>query len=189
VKPRTLIWRSLRFRGRAHAGVVLGAMVGRAALIGALIVGDSVRETLRQRALERLGGAELVLDTRDRFFEIALQERLAAAYGELTKSNPPTTKPNFQAFLRLPAVASRQDGAARANQVQVWGTSKLAEDSIWLNEGLRDQLSAKVGDTIILRVHKPSALSRDAVITPRDDTSVALRLIVGGFLSSAESGT
>jgi ABC-type antimicrobial peptide transport system permease subunit len=163
---------------RAHLGVVLGAMVGSAALIGALIVGDSVRETLRQRALERLGGADLVLDSRDRFFEAALADRLA-------KSG---TAGVFDALLRLPGVASRQDGVARANQVQVWGTLKVARNSIWLNEALRDQLSAKVGDTIILRVHKPSALSRDAVITPRDDTSVALRLTVGGFFTAKEKG-
>src|SRR5688572_14880980 len=130
MRVRTLVWNSLRFRARSHLGVVLGAMIGSAALIGALIVGDSVRETLRQRALERLGGAELVLDTRDRFFEVALQERLAAAYKDLTKTNAAggstESRPTFQALLRLPGVASRQDGAARANQVQVWGTPKIA---------------------------------------------------------------
>ncbi|HKQ39034.1 MAG TPA: ABC transporter permease [Verrucomicrobiae bacterium] len=191
MKTSDLIWKSLRYRSRAHAGMVLGAMIGSAALIGALIVGDSVRETLRQRALERLGGAELVLDARDRFFEIALQERLFAACNELSQTNrrlAGTARPGFQALLRLPAVASRQDGAARANQVQVWGMTNVARNSIWLNEALRAQLSANVGETIILRVHKPSALSRDAVITPRDDTSIALRLTVGGFFNAKDEG-
>ncbi len=188
MKTRTLIWNSLRYRARSHLGVVLGAMIGSAALIGALIVGDSVRETLRQRALERLGGADMVLDGRDRFFEVALQDRLAGAYKDLAKTNSAAGDPAFHALLRLPAVASRQDSSARANQVQVWGTPKVARDSIWLNESLRTQLSAKVGETVILRVHKPSALSRDAVITPRDDTSVALRLTVGGFFSAKENG-
>lgn len=188
MKARTLIWNSLRFRARAHLGVVLGAMVGSAALIGALIVGDSVRGTLRQRAVERLGGADYVLDTRDRFFTVGLQERLAAAHGELASNRTAASSPSFEALLRLPGVASRQDGSARANQVQVWGTLKIAPGTIWLNPALRDQLSAKIGDIIILRVHKPSALSRDAVITPRDDTSVALRLTVGGMLGAAERG-
>src|SRR6185369_14486937 len=39
-----------------------------------------------------------------------------------------------------------------------------------------------------LRIHKPSALSRDAVITPRDDTSVALRLTVQGVVTGPELG-
>ena len=42
---RTLIRRSLRFHWRSHLGVVLGAAMGSAALIGALVVGDSVRES------------------------------------------------------------------------------------------------------------------------------------------------
>ena len=37
----TLIRRSLRFHARAHLGVVLGAAVGSAALVGALVVGSS----------------------------------------------------------------------------------------------------------------------------------------------------
>ena len=55
VTTGTLIWRSLRFHARAHVGALLGAAVGSAVLIGALVVGDSVRLTLRDRALERLG--------------------------------------------------------------------------------------------------------------------------------------
>ena len=43
----TLIRRSLRYHARAHLGVLLGATVGSAVLIGALLVGDSVRESLR----------------------------------------------------------------------------------------------------------------------------------------------
>src|ERR1035441_8330832 len=50
-----LIRRNLSFHARAHFGVVLGAAIGSAALIGALVVGDSVREILhlRQRKLCR----------------------------------------------------------------------------------------------------------------------------------------
>ena len=48
---RRLILCSLRFHARAHLGVVLGAMVGSAALIGALAMGDSVRGSLKDMAL------------------------------------------------------------------------------------------------------------------------------------------
>ena len=50
---RTLIQRSLRFHWRAHLGVVLGAAIGSAALIGALIVGVS-------RSGLALSGAEVL---------------------------------------------------------------------------------------------------------------------------------
>src|SRR6185503_371971 len=100
------------------------------------------------------------------------------------------------------ATATREDDSARANRVQVFGV----QDSFWsfgqsprqrtdltngvvlLNEALAAQLRATAGDTVILRIHKPSALSRDAVITPRDDTSVALRLTVQGVVTGPELG-
>src|SRR5688572_27674377 len=72
---RTLIRHSLCFHWRAHLGVVLGAAVGSAALIGALVVGDSVRGSLRQRTLEQFGHVEFLLDGKDRTFTEALVAR------------------------------------------------------------------------------------------------------------------
>src|SRR6185369_15270236 len=64
----TFIRRSLRFHARAHLGVVLGAAVGSAALIGALVVGDSVRGSLQELALQRLGKIHYAMAPSDRFF-------------------------------------------------------------------------------------------------------------------------
>ena len=58
---RTLIRRSLRHHWRGHLGVLLGAAVGSAALIGALVVGDSVRGSLRETALQRLGWVDAAM--------------------------------------------------------------------------------------------------------------------------------
>ncbi len=65
---RTLIKRSLRFHWRGHLGVLLGAAVGSAAMIGALVVGDSVRLSLRELALQRLGNVQFAMETGDRHF-------------------------------------------------------------------------------------------------------------------------
>src|SRR5206468_7686455 len=64
----TLVLRSLRFHARAHLGALLGATVGSAVLIGALVVGDSVRGSLREMALARLGKVQIALAANDRFF-------------------------------------------------------------------------------------------------------------------------
>src|SRR5262245_34822800 len=74
----TLVVRSLRFHARSHLGVLLGAIVGSAALVGALVVGDSVRGSLKDMALARLGNVELALIGGDRFFRDALADTLAA---------------------------------------------------------------------------------------------------------------
>ena len=46
---RTLIRRSLRFHWRSHLGVVLGATIGSAALIGALVMSLRNSTTLMRR--------------------------------------------------------------------------------------------------------------------------------------------
>jgi ABC-type antimicrobial peptide transport system permease subunit len=189
---RLLLRRSLSFNLRNHIGVILGAAVAAAVLVGALAVGDSVKETLKQRALDRIGGVVALLDGRDRFFEVRP--------GGLAGTNFDASIPAAHA-LRLPAVATRQDGAARANQVVLYGVppefwslasrpgSKApGDDEVFLNQALAAQLSAKPGDELVLRIHKPSALSQDAVITPRDGSSVALRVRVGQIVGPEDFG-
>ena len=73
----TLIRRSLRFHARAHLGVVLGAAIGSAALIGALVVGDSVRESLTNMALRRLGKSTSPSPRRIAFSRPAWRQRLS----------------------------------------------------------------------------------------------------------------
>jgi len=186
-------WRSLSFHAGAHLGVVLAAAVAATVLVGALTVGDSVRETLRRRALDRIGKAHHVLDGGDRYFG-------ARPGGPASPSALADPLATFA--LRLPGVVTRQDGAARANQVRVYGVPKdfgaMAPEMcqfphgqdgmVALNQALARHLSAQVGDELVLRLHKPSALSQDAVISPRDGASVALRVRVGKILGPADWG-
>ena len=67
-----LILSSLRHHARAHVGTLLGAVVASAVLIGALVVVDSVRYSLREQALERLRNIHLAVVQHDRYFRAAL---------------------------------------------------------------------------------------------------------------------
>jgi putative ABC transport system permease protein len=165
-------------------GVVLGAAVGSAALIGALVVGDSVRESLKDMALARLGKVETAMASGDHLFRAQLGGKTIAA------------------VLQLPATATAQDASARANHVQLLGVdstfwqlaqqppafSNLPPDSVVLNEPLAQQLNAEAGDTILLRVEKPSLLSRDAPVSPQENYSVAMRLKVQAIVSDEQFG-
>lgn len=182
-----LIWRSLTHNARAHLGVVLGAAVGSAALIGALLVGDSIRGTLRDMALARLGDVSVALDSGDRFFRDALANDLPFPAAPVAN---------------LSATAARADGEARANNVHVIGIDQRIgrvtrnaprfgsndADVVILNTALASQLQVKAGDSVLLRVQKPSLLSREAPITPQQDSAVALRLTVAGVAGDREFG-
>ena len=187
----TLIFRSLRFHARSHVGALLGAAVGSAVLIGALAVGDSVRGSLRGIALARLGQTQLAMASNDRFF----RSQLAA---DLDPDLDALVVPCLQ-FL---GTASAADASARANRVQVLGVDEHfwtlnhapvsfknpSAGEVILNARLAGQLKAKVGDTILLRVPKPSQLSRDAPLSPQEDYSLALRVAISAIASSDAFG-
>ena len=69
---RTFILRSLRFHARSHIGTMLGVAVATAVLVGALAVGDSMRESLRELNLQRIGQTDFALPGKDRLFRAAL---------------------------------------------------------------------------------------------------------------------
>ncbi len=227
----TLIRRSLRFHARAHFGVLLGAAIGTTALTGALIVGDSVKQTLRARALARLGPIHFALHTPDRLFRADLGKRMATAAAIPYAPPNVARKPTLVAALMLPGVATRPDASARVNQVTILGvespawpllsgwssvfpglktpdgrafmdevtrlrvgygdgplTSWQAGESVLINETLARQLRVRRGDEIILRIRKPSALGLEAAISPRDQDTVALRLVIGAVIPSAALG-
>ncbi len=184
-----LVRANLRYFLVSYLGVVVGTALSAAILVGALAVGDSVRLSLRDRAMERLAGAFAVISTGDRYFDDSLDERIERAGPDGLDSEP-------SVLLELPGMAARQDASARANVIRVIGVpagflpgiDTSASDRVWLNPSLARQLHAVVGDEVVIRVHKPSALSRDAVITPRDTVAVALRFKVAGIVSPNAGG-
>ena len=196
---RTLLLRSLRFHWRAHLGVLLGAAVGSAALIGALVVGDSVRGSLRDRALERLGQIQFAMAPQERLFRAELASDIGICFQRHYLF--PKRGGTMVAALRLPATATSADGSARANHVEILGVEPnfaalsgnglfppLSQTGVFLNAPLARQLRVRVGDVILLRGRKPAALPLEAPVSPRSTGLFALRLTVEGIVSDASLG-
>ncbi|HCS51480.1 MAG TPA: hypothetical protein DIW81_07780, partial [Planctomycetaceae bacterium] len=78
-----LILRTLRYYWRTNLAVLLGVAVGAAVICGALIVGDSVRYSLEQMTLDRLGNVDYALSG-SRFF----REEIAADITEDLSKQP-----------------------------------------------------------------------------------------------------
>ncbi len=184
----TLIARGVRYYWRAHLGVLLGAAIATAVLVGALAVGDSVRLGLRRQALERIGRADAVLAGGERTFRAALADAFAGA----------TVAP----VLQFVGVAARPDGTRRAGGVQVLGVdgrffelglephdgARPGPDRALVNERLARQLGVEGGDTLIVRIPNPSAVPRDLALSTTDDISLALRVEIAGVLPDESQG-
>src|SRR5262249_40809726 len=184
----TLLRRSLKFHVRSHLGVVLGATIGSAALTGALLVGDSVRESLRDRALAKLGWVELALSSNDRLFSQNLAAIYRAKKGE-----------RASAALRLRATANSGDGSNRANRVELLGIdpffgpsnsplTAIPSNSVVINVALARQLHVQAGEEIVLRTRQPMALSQELPVAPRNQGALALRLRVHALVSPEALG-
>lgn len=185
MNPATIILSSVRYYWRTHLGVVLGSALGAMVLIGALLVGDSVKATLKHQALLRIGKADAALVAGDRFFREQLAEDVG---GE--------TAPAL--FLR--GSVSRADGSARVNQAQVLGVDArfwkfapnasfaMPADQIALSQRAAGQLGAAQGDTVIVRVEKPGAFSRDAPLSGEESEVVAIRAQVARVIADEEFG-
>jgi ABC-type antimicrobial peptide transport system permease subunit len=187
-----LAFQSLRFYWRTQLGVLLGATLAAAILIGALAVGDSVRHTLELQALARIGKTEFSLVTQDRFFREQLARELAAEM-----------KTQVAPLLVAQATISTPDNKHRANNVQVVGVDKrffeiggssknplhdAGSDAIAVNERLADRLGIRVGEPVIVRMEEPSQVSRDAPLSGEANVSTALRAKVIAVASDAQFG-
>jgi len=170
---------SLRHHWRMHVAVGLGVAVATAVLTGALLVGDSVRGSLRDLTLQRLGRIDSALVT-DHFFRAALAEEV---HGEPAILMPGTLE------------AGGGDNLRRATQVSIVGVRdafwKLGEggpkeplvaESVAITEPLARELGVATGDTILLRIPAAKAIPADSSLGKKDDTSIGRRLRVAVVL-------
>ena len=183
-----LVIRSLTFHWRVHAAVVLGVAAATAVLTGALLVGDSVRGSLRGLVLDRLGKIDALLIS-PRFFRAELASELAAT--------PAFTARYDQA---IPAILFPQgtventtdDRVTRASRILIvatpnsfWDLDTKAvrpkvvpgEDEVVLNEPLAHELGATVGSTITLRL--PEAANAIPAESPLGEKEDRVRGIPG----------
>lgn len=198
ITPLRLALRGALFHWRTHAGVLLGSAVAAAVLIGALVLGDSVRATLRRQALERIGSVESALVTGDRL----VLEDLAGPGGRLDRAA--ATASRSAALLALRGVAATTAGDRVARETSVYGVddhffalapnpnpanppgpSALGPGQAIITPRLAAQLDASPGDTIIIRVEQPTLLPRDAVLGTLEDVALPLRLTVAAVASDA----
>lgn len=190
----TLIFRSLAYYWRTHLGTALGALLGAAVIAGALFVGDSVKETLHQQALARIGKIEAAILSGDHFVQLASPPLIATPEREaLTAATVPV--------LLLRGSVSRPDGKARIQRAQVagvdagfWALSPGgvappgAEEGIVLNESAAAQLGVKPGDSLVIRVEKPSAFSRDAPLSGEEEQAIGISAKVAAVVGDAGFG-
>ena len=185
-----LVVRSLVHYWRTNAAVVAGVATAVAVLAGALLVGDSVRGSLRDLVLERLGRTDYVVASGG-FFREQLADELPADAAALERTAP---------LIILPGIVSEQTGGRRAGGVRVYAvddrfwrfhareTAGPGDGEVFLSRALAEELGAGAGGTVLVRVERPSAIPLESLHARKDDLARALRLTVRAVLPPSELG-
>lgn len=175
---------SARHYWRGHLGLLLGAFLASSILSGSLLVGDSVRASLRRVAELRLGKVQSGLLGGDRWFTADLAR-----------------KTNAEPLIIAVGSTASANGKVRVNGTQVLGIEEgfwklstsgkvpaMKRSEVLINEPLARKLGIKVGDTVIVRLERPSAISRDAPLSGSTNQDVSLRRQVAGIVSAEDFG-
>jgi ABC-type lipoprotein release transport system permease subunit len=188
-----LLLRNLLYHWRGNLPVMLGVLVGTAVLTGALLVGDSLRGSLRDRTARRLGWVHQAL-VAPRFFRAELAAELAG---------PTSGRVTPALLLRGTAGAGAGDSAAEVRGVSVLGVDEgffapqpppegfpgpVAEPRAWLSAALADALGVQAGSALTLRLQKPEALPRETVLGSKKAEVEKWDLTVAGVLGGDAAG-
>lgn len=180
----SLILRNLRYHARGNLAVLLGAMVGAAVLTGALLVGDSLRGSLRDRTDRQLGSIDAAL-VGPRFLRAEIADQL-----------PGQTRGCI--LLQGTVHAGTPEEERRAGKVSVWGVNRRFgidlptldgnEPVAILSANLAKALDARVGDQIFVGVQKSGDSPRASLIGKRGitDTTRTFKLTVTHILTDAD---
>jgi ABC-type lipoprotein release transport system permease subunit len=198
-----LIRRGLAHHWRIHLAVALGVMAGTAVLTGALLVGDSVRGSLRDLALDRLGSIDVAL-VAPHFFreelaaEVTSQPSASEHFGEAIpaiilraslardgyaaeSANDQDGGQGFSGRVMLYAVPPEfwQLGTGGPQQPpRPANETSLADAEVVLNEPLAAELGAAVGDTVLLHLPEASLVPRETTLGRKSGFTALARLKV-----------
>ena len=204
MKATTLVLRGLTYYWRTNVAVVAGVATAVAVLAGALLVGDSVRGSLRDLVLQRLGRTDRVLVSSG-FFREALADDIRAGAAPATSS--PASGMTVTAFegvcpmIAVEGLVRDQVSGRRASRVQVYGV----DDRFWRFHGLtggrgpegREALVSRAlaadigttaGGTVLVRVERASAIPIESLHARKDDLGRTMRLAVRAIVGPADLG-
>lgn len=185
MKLADYVLQSARHYWRGHLGLLFGTFLAATILTGSMLVGDSVRASLRRVAELRLGKVEGGVLGGDRWFTEGLARKNKAA-----------------PLIMATGSASAGSGKVRVNGAQVLGvdeafwklstsgkTIAFEKSAVAINEPLARKLGVTVGDTVLVRLERPSAISRDAPLSGSTNQDVSLRRTVAAIVSAEDFGT
>ncbi|HEU4507081.1 MAG TPA: FtsX-like permease family protein [Pyrinomonadaceae bacterium] len=191
----SLIKRSLAYYWPTNLVVVLGVAIAVSVLAGALLIGESVRGSLRELSSRRLGNTDDLISAPNFF-----REELAADLeqrGQFAANGIGVTSP----LIALEGVVIHEPSKRRAGGVKVYGVDERfwrfhgvsgveapQNRNVLLSESLAHELTTNAGDSVLLRLEKPSDIPVESLHGRKEDPGRTIRLNVSRTLPGESLG-
>ena len=177
--------KSILFYRKASVSQILIVILLAAVITGSLFTGYSVRSSLKVKASEKLGNADILVSSGLRFFDPSLSERVA---GDL--------KENSVSILESDGYVQNFATGVTILNTKIYGIGKdyfgfqgfdtvtIEPGTVAINEHLAGQLGIKAGDEIIIHFRQIDPLPQNAPFAPSKEQSDESRVMkVGKILA------
>lgn len=189
-----LLKRNLVYFWRTNLAVVAGVAIAVGVLAGALMVGDSVRASLRDLFLQRLGNTSFIISAPTFFREqladdIRNDEKFATS--GFASSCP---------LIVLEGSITHESSNRRSTGIQVYGVDErfwkfhgrdviaLTDYDALISPSLAEELAASKEDGLLLKVSKQAAIPTESLHGRKDDATRTLRLQLKEILPASALG-
>ena len=194
MRASRLIKRSLAYYWQTNLVVVLGVATAVAVLTGALLIGESVRGSLRDLVSQRLGRTDDFIASTGFFREQLASDMLQP--GVFTTSGIGATCP----MIALDGVVTHEPSRRRAGDVRVYAVDQRfwrfngvdvaspQNREVLVSESLAHELGTNDGDSLLLRIEKPSDIPVESLHGRKEDPGRTIRLNLKSVLPGASLG-
>lgn len=160
-----------------------------AVITGSLMTGKSVRNSLKETALEKLGNTGILISSGIRYFDPSLVNRIYEKTGALSTG-----------ILEIDGYCQHFNTGQTAPKVKINAIDesffsfhgnpdiRVGNGEVAINERLADYLQVKQGDELIIRFNNISDIPSDAPFSPGKDETGSMVLKTTRILKSDESG-
>jgi ABC-type antimicrobial peptide transport system permease subunit len=192
----TFLIRSLIYHWRSNLLLVIGCAIGAIILIGAIMVGDSLKTSLRLVTSYRLGTVQNALLSTNGTIRQSLADSLhakvsvAVAPVLVTNGTISSSHPGMSKMYPTHFSVSINGVDNRFWSMGLSGTTPdgFTDSTIVINRTLADQMGLVIGDKIVLRFEKNRILSVDAPFALTDDNDLTFRFTIGGIAERKSFG-
>lgn len=180
---RWLLTRTLTHYWATGLCVALGLAVAAAVITGSLVIGDSVRGSIRDTALSRLGSIGFAMDS-PHYFAADLADRVRQGAAAIVITTGSVTQPETEQTVPQATIVGVTPDFWHA--CGATNPPDVAADKVATNAALARDLGLTVGDTLLLNVQRPSAIGGDTLFARRNREGALAGVVVeiGAILSA-----